>query len=351
MKRRQIADIEQSSSLIFGDSAEFMKLYFEGVSRFQQFPLCVYQYSREQLISHLLVQYMLLNWGGNICQVGYISYGGTSPEYRGKSFYARLLKAAHMQMRQRGALFSFLIPAGEGLYSYYKNVAQYVEAAKARTVIKSSSSKSDGRSVQLNDAFTAAQRRSLYCNEQRKRERLSPQPYLVHTYDWWQAAVKNVEMFGGFAEAWPNDAYSVRLWERSEKFPNMLKAAVLPDEQPANSNEKLSSCYLHGMVRLLNIPRIVALYAHLHPTEELRFALWDDEIKGNSGNYRVQKGNLLFSSFSSAEERLIQKKAVTSNSHSNCPLYTPVQLTHLLFANTPFLLDGLLDVVEEDCFE
>lgn len=109
-------------SLCFGDTEEFMKLYFTRKYTPER-NSCLVRDGRVVAALQRLPYRMM--FGGGVVPVAYVSGVCTQPEYRGKGLMTELMGQAHRKMYADGCLFSLLIPADEGLFAFYHRFGYY----------------------------------------------------------------------------------------------------------------------------------------------------------------------------------------------------------------------------------
>ncbi len=101
---------------VFGDSDDYIKLFFEKKYRDEETLLYV---ENSKVLSMLFFLRYNMKVYENIYPSGYICGAATLPEYRGKGLMDSLLKRSFDIMLKRGDFFSVLIPAEDKLYGFY----------------------------------------------------------------------------------------------------------------------------------------------------------------------------------------------------------------------------------------
>lgn len=109
-------------SLCFGDTEEFMKLYFTRKYTPERNSCLVRDGRVVAALQRLPYRIM---FGGGVVPVAYVSGVCTHPECRGKGLMTELMGQAHRKMYADGCLFSLLIPADEGLFAFYHRFGYY----------------------------------------------------------------------------------------------------------------------------------------------------------------------------------------------------------------------------------
>lgn len=297
---------------VFCDEDEFLWLYFNEVYSPNEVML-ITNYATPQVIAHIGFPSYLFKYGNKWLKAGYLSGVATQVNARGKGYAERLLRATHVTLWQRGASLAFLIPQESWLYNYYSKKGDYFTVAKARTI----------RIANPNFSLNTPQ---LFQNDLVWRNN-NKTPQLFIPYKLWQVAYKSALLVNGGAILMPNN--SVLFTEKSEKVPSQW-VAQLPEYSNHFPEGILSEAYPFGMLRLINIPKVMDLYAKLHPTLTWKFSLLDKHIPFNSGNYLVKHGTLKFHKSTPGE-----------------PQYTPCSLGLKLFPEANLFFDKVLAPIPE----
>ena len=103
--------------LCFGDSDEFIRLYYDKV--YQDNNTLVSLSDKGFPVASLQILPYQIKIGEKICNAGYISGAMTHPEHRKKGYMQQLLHAAFEIMTKQGYAFTFLIPQEEWLFDFY----------------------------------------------------------------------------------------------------------------------------------------------------------------------------------------------------------------------------------------
>ena len=108
--------VRQMWKTCFGDSEEFMNLYFN--RKYRNENTLVYFESETAVASMQMLPYTM-RFYGSVISVAYVSGACTLPECRGKGYMKKLLLASFKVMQERNILLSILVPAENWLYDFY----------------------------------------------------------------------------------------------------------------------------------------------------------------------------------------------------------------------------------------
>lgn len=103
--------------LVFGDSAKFIRLFFERVYS-EENALVIEENGRIVSALHILPYRMM--FCGEEISVAYISGACTLPSEQGKGLMKKLLENAFEEMERRNIAVSALIPAEKWLFNFYR---------------------------------------------------------------------------------------------------------------------------------------------------------------------------------------------------------------------------------------
>jgi predicted acetyltransferase len=99
------------------DTDRFIRFYFDKVYKNDETLVYV---ENDELVASLQMIPHRIKTSDSFCWGGYISGAMTHPGYRKKGYMARLLNASFDYMREKGYVYTFLIPQEEYLVDYYK---------------------------------------------------------------------------------------------------------------------------------------------------------------------------------------------------------------------------------------
>lgn len=318
LNRRQLSrEIWQE---VFGDDDRFLDLYFGHVYQDSETDLLIDYASAPQAIAHTgRVSYAFRVWGERI-EAAYISGAATLSTERGRGLMPALLRSAHTRMYQTGKLLAFLIPAEPWLYDYYQRKFGYAKVCYRN--ISTPSTSTPPPSPLCRQIGTEG-----YIHYIQQRQRW-PMGHLEHTYPQWKCVIEDALLSGG---GYTQEGV-VRLLQGGEC--SQFVATQLPIKEGLAYHQVVTpplgeGFEPHGMMRVVKIPQLLALYAKKHPNVEWQFDLFDEMLRPNTGRYRLEKGKCLFSPL---PPKFLQKN-----------ILTPSHLLDQLFADTSFYIDLMLD--------
>lgn len=318
LNRRQLSrEIWQE---VFGDDDRFLDLYFRHVYQDSETDLLIDYASAPKAIAHTgRVSYAFRVWGERI-EAAYISGAATLSTERGRGLMPALLRSAHTRMYQTGKLLTFLIPAEPWLYDYYQRKFGYAKVCYRN--VSTPSTSTPPPSPLCRQIGTEG-----YIHYIQQRQRW-PMGHLEHTYPQWKSVIEDALLSGG---GYTQEGV-IRLLEGGEC--SQFVATQLPIKEGLPYHQVVTpplgeGFEPHGMMRVVKIPQLLALYAKKHPNVEWQFDLLDAMLRPNTGRYRLEKGKCLFTPLS--------PKSLQKN------ILTPSLLLEQLFAENPFYIDLMLD--------
>ena len=319
LDRRQLSrEIWQE---VFGDDDRFLDLYFGHVYQDDETDLLIDYGGAPKAIAHTgRVSYTFSLWGERI-EAAYISGAATISRERGRGLMPSLLRSAHTKMYQTGKLFAFLIPAEPWLYDYYQRKFGY-----AKVCYRSVSQPNSPRLTPPPQLCRQASAEGyLHYIRQRRGWTMG---HLEHTYPQWQRIIEDALLSGG---GYTQEGI-VRMLQGGEC--TQFVATQLPIKEGLAYHQVVmpplgEDLEPHGMIRVIQIPQLLSLYAKRHPGVECQFDLFDAMLCPNTGRYRLEKGKCLFMPLA---PRALQKESLT-----------PSLLLEQLFRGNPFYIDLMLD--------
>ena len=318
LNRRQLSrEIWQE---VFGDDDRFLDLYFRHVYQDSETDLLIDYASAPKAIAHTgRVSYAFRVWGERI-EAAYISGAATLSSERGRGLMPTLLRSAHTRMYQTGKLLAFLIPAEPWLYDYYQRKFGY-----AKVCYRSVSTPSTSTPPPSPLCRQIGTEGYIHYIQQRQRW---PMGHLEHTFPQWKCVIEDALLSGG---GYTQEGV-VRLLQGGEC--SQFVATQLPIKEGLAYHQVVTpplgeGLEPHGMMRVVKIPQLLALYAKRHPNVEWQFDLFDAMLRPNTGRYRLEKGKCLFTPL---PLRSLQRN-----------ILTPSLLLEQLFAENPFYIDLMLD--------
>ena len=102
---------------VFGDSNEFADLYFS--QKYKNENTLIYFEGDKPAASLQMWEYNFSFYKQQV-PIYYLAGLATYPDFRRKGYMSQLMTEAHQIMKERGVIFSILIPAEEWLYTFYR---------------------------------------------------------------------------------------------------------------------------------------------------------------------------------------------------------------------------------------
>lgn len=287
----------------FSDSEDFVELYFR--RRFTEERNQALWEDNKVIASLQRIPYTMTLFGCEI-PISYVSGVCTHPDYRKKGYMPRLLADAHRQMAKENALISTLIPAEDWLKGYYNRFGYAVSFYHAESVIEwtqeNTITQFSIQDFQLEDKIEKVYD---YFNDRMFRRNAC----LQHTFEDFCVILDDLrlskgrllvardrETIVGLAFCYPQggvvqiqeilydsvEARRVLLGEANRLFalPELIYYhPTLKDEISL------------GMARILQVKKVLNLYAAHYPGQTLYIEVIRDEaIPENNGFYTVENG-------------------------------------------------------------
>jgi predicted acetyltransferase len=198
--------------LSFGDSEDFIRLYFDRAYREENI-LTVCENGR--VVSALQIQPYTMSYCGTVVPVAYVCGVCTLPSERGKGRMSRLMLQARDVMGERGYALAALIPASESLFDLYARFG-YARAFDQSTEMHvADDAPPDPPSCRIISGRQLSPEALYACYDLQQREHPCS---ILHSADQWDILLQDCRMAGG--EAW------LALWQ---DFPVGMALAV-PDD-------------------------------------------------------------------------------------------------------------------------
>ncbi|MCP9611219.1 GNAT family N-acetyltransferase [Coprobacter tertius] len=296
--RQQIIDLWQAC---FGDTEEFVQLYFS-TKYSDENTLAIIE--DDKVLSALqILPYTMTCWGKKY-RASYISGASTWPEYREKGLMSRLIREAFITMRNREIPFSFLIPAEEWLYDYYAKSGYAPVFRKACEVYR------DILPADFNVCGNTIGEYYAYFSS-RIGERTC---CIQHSLDDFKVILQELELAGGKVIAVHNNEKRIRGLAFALFYNNRILVKDWFYDDIAARNELLqlirrefpkgdifcdipatveNNGYKRGMLRIVNVRRILHGYAKAFPQVKHVWRIIDDIIPQNNGIYFISNGKCM----------------------------------------------------------
>lgn len=303
-RSKQEADARQLWHEVFGDSLESVSRFFGHIYREDEASVT---YVDGQAASILLAPRLTLRIEEGIhLPIGYLCGIATHPDHRGKGMSSELIRQALRKERERGDIFSTLIPAEASLFAFYEKTAGFTPAFSEWITTEQEALIQD-----LHGTGTGAQTLVDFLSQ---AEGSSPTPLVLHDEVWWHAALEDYQLSEGYRiyihedgrglfdgvlfimvqstnEVWVRAAFGQieackdLLQDLANQYPQHTFRYFLPTPLTATPQPK-------GMLRLLNLRRLLELYLQRHPEETRAFAYRDPLFPEEDGYYLLKGGRV-----------------------------------------------------------
>lgn len=317
------ADLRTLWELVFGDSPQAIESFFTPIYREEE---ALALYLTEELgaepVSMLLAPRLDLRVEGELqLPIGYLCGVCTHPAHEGKGYSGRLLLEALRLERERGDIFSSLIPASPRLFDFYARKAGFFPAFSEYTT--------DDEGEYLARASYRAERADLLSSVLSTQEHASEVPSILHPAPWWDAVLADYTQSEGYLLLPHRDAEGKvdgalfamirtdrELWIRAlfgsedvqrdllsklhQRYPQASCRYYLPS--PADSTPRPK-----GMARLLHLGRLLQRYGAQHPEASLTFAYHDPLFPEEDSYYELRGGEVLQRPLAPSDQPLDQQ--------------------------------------------
>lgn len=315
--------------LSFSDEEAFLDLYFGSLVAEHE----IYLLDEEQgsAVGHIHADQYALHLYPHEGSRGqgtatYISGACTHPEHRGRGVMQQLMQAVLREEAERGHLLCTLIPADQDLRTYYHRhfgfvTHSYAYTTESEALAIRATYRQGGDSTRKErtptDALYWGERGANIVGVWHSRADWAGiiAQYQQAEHTWLriatsageQSSVRALALGRCEAEAIYIDALVGSDADKAELIETIRREArqkplIFALPQWAEGDVRRAP---RGMVRPLNIPALMALYARVHPSEAHSFSLSDEIIPCNTGHYEVKDGRCVFTASEIQTERLI----------------------------------------------
>lgn len=289
---------------VFGDPEEAVARFFALIYEEEE---ALVHYTEETATAMLLFPRLGLRAEGGLrLPVGYLCGIATHPAYRGRGLSRALIHEALRAERQRGDVFSTLIPAEPSLFDFYQRKAGFFPAF--------SEWQSVSRASFLAQPTPPATEESTLIAYLAGQEELDTFPTLLHPARWWRAVLEDYRLSEGYelfthlgatgkidGALFAMRATDGALWVRACFGTPAVREQLLA-ELEGKHPEATFRYYLStpaealprpkGMARLLHLGRLLTAYGRLHPEAHHVFGYRDDLFPEEDGFYELRAGEV-----------------------------------------------------------
>ena len=303
-RSKQEADARQLWHEVFGDSLESVSRFFGHIYREDE---AFVTYVDGQVASMLLAPRLTLRIEDCIhLPIGYLCGIATHPDHRGKGMSSELIRQALLKERERGDIFSTLIPAESSLFAFYEKTAGFTPAFSEWITTE--------QEALIQDLHGTHPNTQTLVDFLSQAEESSHTPLVLHDEGWWQAALEDYQLSEGYRislhqnecglfdgalfsmvkstnDVWVRAAFGQieackdLLQDLANQYPQHTFRYFLPTPPTAMPQPK-------GMLRLLNLRRLLELYLQHHPEETRAFAYRDPLFPAEDGYYLLKEGRV-----------------------------------------------------------
>ena len=333
----------------FRDEKDFLDLYFK--RRFKP-SRTFYRMNAQQLASQMQVFNYSINYYGHKLTAGYISGLCTRKDARNKGFASELIEEAHHDLQRCGVKIVLLIPASQELYNFYRRRCYAVCSRRSIVHCKANSALSDGQRAAVVDIL-GPEHESFLGQWLGKRS-----SGIMHSYTDLECAASVVRMSDG--EVWElrdekNKLQAMAFWEKQENRAHILDQFGEPIQRKRlltvirkSVQTKNLNAFEHiydktkgkpyCMARVVNIKKLLNIYASAHPDFADRFYITDDySLPHNKGFYIIENGSCRYHKIGSYGQYLADKSEIKFRKRSVS------EVTAMLFKEQPLQISLMMD--------
>jgi len=290
------------------DSLEFVNMYF--TKKYKKENTLVYMIDN-QVVSCLQMLPYSINFHNTVCKLSYISGAATLPDHKNRGIMGELLRQSFVEMRNRGDVFTVLIPQEAWLIEFYKKYGYTTCFEHSLTPISlfddcfsTVFSVSALDNIHLQDAYD-------YYNNYCKQQNL----FVLKTFDDFLVIWEELKLFSG----------NIFLCYEAEKICGIcfcfvsekevtIKDLVVDSEtarkqlllfamEKYNTNvlqlcEPLYFCTKekpqhkeNGMARIIHVEKALQIYASFYNQLQITIKVQDNAIAENNGIFYLYNGN------------------------------------------------------------
>ncbi len=219
---------------------------------------------------------------------------------------SELIRQALRKERERGDIFSTLIPAEASLFAFYEKTAGFTPAFSEWITTE--------QEALIQDLHGTHPNTQTLVDFLSQAEGSSHTPLALHDEAWWHAALEDYQLSEGYRlslhqnecglfdgalfsmvqptnEVWVRAAFGQieackdLLQDLANQYPQHTFRYFLPTPPTATPQPK-------GMLRLLNLRRLLELYLQHHPEETRAFTYRDPLFPEEDGYYLLKGGRV-----------------------------------------------------------
>jgi predicted acetyltransferase len=290
------------------DTEDFIRFYFD--RKYKQEYTLTYQVDGKIVSSLQLLPYSIAFYNSEIA-TSYISGAGTHPDYQSQGIMAKLLKESFEEMIRKEVAIATLIPANTGLYGYYgkfgfaavfdyKEECYPIEQISGKLITTSK--------YEISESSPEAAEIYSYFNKKELERPFS----ILHTEEDLKIILGDLRLSNGkvfivrntfsghicglaFVEFAEKEAIIKEIMTDSEGEKNLILLSIAEKYGNIDSiiirNIPCSEPKKHlGMARIINVEKLLSLYAREFPSVSFHIEIADPDIKNNDAIYLIDKG-------------------------------------------------------------
>lgn len=318
--REHKASVKRLWHECFNDTAEFVDFYFKRVYS----PDVDYSVEEDgRVVSALQSIPCGMLCEGRRVHTSYLSGVCTAHDYRRRGLAGGLVAQSVRDMRKRGCVFGFLIPAGRNVLSFYKKYGFTLVFRRMAEIIPATSQNDFGNTYET-ERIMAFDDDLYELFTQRQQERRGYA--LLHTRRQFRTVLDDW-LAGG------NAVFAVRKAGRRVEYafvrPLKRKKTLLIYDVPTHTSRafeyltaelrkqydgftiksygvRLNAHEMFACARVIDVEAALGIYASMHPETAMRISVYgDDLIQENNGTFQIGGGRCTFcSSFGGRNVRM-----------------------------------------------
>lgn len=280
------------------DSEEFVKMYFDRVYRDEN---TFVKEADNTIVSAVQLIPYCMTYYGSVIKTGYISGASTLPAFEGRHLMTSLMSETINAAYERGDTLMILIPANDGLISFYKRFGFTPVFSKNETVFHLSD-----RNECILKKFNIDNSKVFYKYFSRKMS--ERKNCIQHSYDDFLNICSDADMMVFALESGANIC-AIAHCAKTER--GVIVKELLYDEDVSKETllNKLCKTFNlqqiiyrdyystrygceYGMGRIINVRNILSVFAVNNKDLNLAFKVYDEIIEANNSCYKIYNGKV-----------------------------------------------------------
>lgn len=299
------SEVMQMWKICFGDSDEFIDLYFR--TKYRNENTLVKMVDGEAVASLQMIPYEMTFGDGRISTI-YISGACTLPEKRNNGYMKELMNAAFIEMKKRDVVLTTIIPQNKELSGFYKKMGYTdmfdVRKEKIQLPVNADIFGFEIKKAKIEDAPAVSE----YCNRISENRDLM----VLKTQTDWEAVFEDYFLAKGniYLTYLGNQLAGVcftSIKDNTLQIKNLLadnslaKRAILSfiafdysiSEAVLVTDDDSPECEPSGMARITDVEKILSLYAEKYSNFNFSVKVTDKQADWNNNTYHIISGNYI----------------------------------------------------------